>query len=86
MDIPSIMSFWVNHNELEAQVSEVLDDTDPSDGSQVLFERYYSERSDTEVWLYAVEGGGHDWPGVWGNMDIDSNTEIWRFFDQMKLD
>ena len=86
LDIPSIMSFWVNHNDLEAQMSEMLDDIDPSDGSQVLFERYFSERSDTEVWLYAVEGGGHDWPGVWGNMDIDSNTEIWRFFDQMKLD
>ena len=36
---------YLNHvflgepNDLEAQVSEMLDDIDPSDGSQVLFER-----------------------------------------------
>lgn len=24
-------------------------------------------------------GGGHDWPGTTGNMDIDATTEIWNF-------
>ena len=24
-------------------------------------------------------GGGHDWPGSFGNMTIDANIEIWKF-------
>jgi polyhydroxybutyrate depolymerase len=26
--------------------------------------------------------GGHDWPGVWGNMDIDSSESVWSFFQR----
>jgi len=26
-----------------------------------------------------VIGGGHDWPGSFGNMTIDANVEIWQF-------
>ena len=29
-----------------------------------------------------VVGGGHDWPGSNGNMDIQSSIEIWNFFSQ----
>ena len=32
------------------------------------------------VWFYKVEGGGHDWPGAWGNQDINASEEIWKFF------
>ena len=27
-----------------------------------------------------VTGGGHDWPGAWGNMDISASIEVWKFF------
>jgi len=26
-----------------------------------------------------VIDGGHDWPGSFGNMDIDASAEIWQF-------
>ena len=32
-----------------------------------------------------VNGGGHDWPGTFGNMDINSNEEIWNFVSQFDL-
>lgn len=32
----------------------------------------------TEVWLYKVEGGGHSW----SDKDMDTCSEIWRFFSQ----
>ena len=35
-----------------------------------------------EVWLYEVVGGGHDWPGSSGNMDIQASEQIWSFFSQ----
>ena len=36
----------------------------------------------TEVWLYAVERGGHGWSGYDSNMDFDASAEIWRFFSR----
>lgn len=28
---------------------------------------------------FKINGGGHDWPGVFGNHDINANDEIWDF-------
>ncbi|NMD03070.1 MAG: phospholipase, partial [Bacteroidales bacterium] len=52
--------------------------------------RYVNESDGTEVILYAVEGGGHTWPGgfqylpAWiigkTSRDIDANEVIWAFF------
>ncbi|MDB4237119.1 T9SS type A sorting domain-containing protein, partial [Flavobacteriaceae bacterium] len=33
-----------------------------------------------EIWYYEVVGGGHDWPGDSGNMDINAGEEAWLFF------
>mgnify|MGYP003318786819 CR=1 FL=1 len=38
------------------------------------------DNQSNEVWLYTVYGGGHTWPGAWGNMDISASEEIWSFF------
>ena len=32
-----------------------------------------------------VIGGGHDWPGSFGNMTIDSNIEIWEFVSRYDI-
>ena len=37
--------------------------------------RYYNCINSTEVWLYEVVNGGHDWPSY-------SSQEIWSFFNQ----
>jgi polyhydroxybutyrate depolymerase len=34
--------------------------------------------------FYNVINGGHDWPGEWGNMDINVSKEIWSFFEKVK--
>lgn len=82
LDIPAVIEFWVDLNNLDQYSATDLPDTDPSDGSRVVFERYQSETSVNEVWLYRVEEGGHNWPGVWGNRDIDAGQVIWTFFSQ----
>ena len=48
-----------------------------------MSEKYGAENSCTEVWLYTVTGGGHDWPGANGNMDIEASREAWLFFQQL---
>ena len=37
------------------------------------------------MWLYKVIGGGHDWPGSYGNMDVNISEEIWKFFNEMSI-
>ena len=33
--------------------------------------------------MYTVDGGGHDWPGADGNMDISASRKAWLFFEQL---
>jgi polyhydroxybutyrate depolymerase len=76
------IAFWVGHNNLDVSESKELPDIVSNDGSTVSFDRYWAEGNSTEVWLYRVEGGGHDWPGVWGNGDIQTSEAVWDFFAQ----
>jgi polyhydroxybutyrate depolymerase len=32
-----------------------------------------------------VIGGGHDWPGSFGNMTINANEEIWQFVSRYDI-
>ena len=75
-----VINFWVQNNDCEMIESGYLPNISPNDGSEVFVEKYSSSTTNSHVWLYKVEGGGHDWPGAFGNMDIDSAEEIWKFF------
>jgi hypothetical protein len=68
---------------LTALSSTAFPDIDPTDGSTVNSDKYTEVGSCTQVWLYTVDGGGHDWPGAWGNMDISASREAWLFFEQL---
>ncbi len=51
----------------------------------MVSENYQSLSNNNEVWLYKVIDGGHDWPGVWGNMDINASELVWNFFNDFSL-
>ena len=34
---------------------------------------------------FKISGGGHDWPGSWGNMDIHASAEVWKFFSRYDI-
>ena len=80
LGVDAIIEYWADQNNLDQTEVTTLPNTDPTDGSIVNYNRHFSNNSDTEVWLYSVERGGHDWPGYDGNMDFDTSAEIWRFF------
>jgi len=81
--IPNTIDFFTNMFGLTALSSAVFPDIDPTDGSTVSSDKYTQLGSCTEVWLYTVNDGGHDWPGAWGNMDISASREAWLFFEQL---
>jgi polyhydroxybutyrate depolymerase len=81
--IPNTIDFFTNMFGLTALSSAVFPDIDPTDGSVVNSDKYSQFGSCTQVWLYTVNGGGHDWPGSDGNMDISASREAWLFFQQL---
>lgn len=80
--VDAMIAYWVETNALSPQGAEPLPDLDPEDGSTVTRHTWASPGVDAEVQLLEVVGGGHDWPGSWGNQDIESAEEIWRFLSR----
>jgi polyhydroxybutyrate depolymerase len=87
------IQFWVAHNQcLPIPVITWEPDTDPQDGTRVRKEAYNGCKDGTDVILYAIENGGHTWPGGSQYMpemivgktsrDIDANEVIWSFFER----
>jgi polyhydroxybutyrate depolymerase len=83
--------FWVIRNM--CSVTPIVTeepDLDPGDGTRVTRKRYVNNFDGTEVILYAVDGGGHTWPGGFQYLparvigktcrDIDASEVIWSFF------
>ena len=84
--IPFTINYFSEKNECTTVVTETLPDTDFSDGSYVLSKKHLNGINNNEVWYYKVVGGGHDWPGAWGNMDINAGEEAWLFFQKYITD
>lgn len=80
LSVEDSIQFWREFNGLGEHETTELVDVDPNDGSEVVWERYWSNSTTTEVWLYRVVGGDHDWPGAWGNMDFQTSEVVWSFF------
>jgi polyhydroxybutyrate depolymerase len=80
---PRVIKLWSTVNDTPELEKTTLTDRDPNDGSTVELDRHWSTAHDREVRLYRVVGGGHAWPGVYGNMDINATVEIWAFFESV---
>lgn len=91
LSVMETIKFWVAHNGcLPNPVVTREPDKDPQDGTRVRKEVYGGCREGTEVRLYAIEGGGHTWPGGSQYLpekfigkttkDIDANDVVRDFF------
>jgi polyhydroxybutyrate depolymerase len=91
LSVPQTVEVLVSHNQCSSTPTITYEpDKDPKDGTRVREEVYKNGKDGTEVILYAIEGGGHTWPGGWQylpkifigktNRDIDANEVIWNFF------
>jgi len=81
-----VHEYWANFNNCDATpVMTNVPNTDASDGSTVEKYSWSDANGCTYVEHFKIIGGGHDWPGVFGNMDIDASQEIWRFVSRYDL-
>jgi len=91
LSVPETVKVLVAHDQCSSTPTITWEpDRDPRDRTRVRREVYANGKEGTEVILYAIEGGGHTWPGGWQYLpkiiigktckDIDANEVIWNFF------
>jgi polyhydroxybutyrate depolymerase len=85
------VQYWIRRNGCTlTPVVTRLPDIDPADGARTRVDSYGNCKDGADVALYAIEGGGHHWPGGdqplrgRGNFsrDFDAGVVIWDFFKQ----
>ncbi|MBD2183261.1 hydrolase [Planktothrix sp. FACHB-1355] len=95
MSVVDTFEFWKQQNACVSreQVNR-LPNNAPRDGTQVESSTYSGCRANAEVRLLTIEGGGHTWPGGYGQPravvgqtsgDINASEEIWNFFKRHAL-
>ncbi len=96
ISVPETVRFWADRNGCASTPEAVqLPDVDPQDGTRVRREVYRGCKEGADVILYAVEGGGHTWPGAYQyatekvvgrtSFDINASQLIWGFFKSHQL-
>ncbi len=93
LSVTDSLKFWAGHNGCAASID--VHDIPAGGRSTGTRVRVYASRdcvANSSVSLYAVIGGGHNWPGVEGaippsiagrvNLDIHASEVVWSFFDR----
>ena len=84
--LDDVNSYWANFNNIvDPPAVSALPNINTSDGSTVELSLYNNGDNCTSLEHYKVIGGNHDWPGSWGNMDINSDEVIWNFVSQYDI-
>ena len=71
--------YWATHNNCDTTATVNI--VSPS------VERYTWSTASGCAYVEELKviGGGHDWPGSFGNMTIDANIEIWQFVSRYDI-
>ena len=86
MSVDDITSYWSNYNNTDVNpIITNVEDSAPFDGSTVERKRWLNGDNCSSVQELKVIGGDHDWPGSFGNMDINASQEIWDFVSKYDI-
>ena len=93
--VPETVDFWVNHNGCNAESDTRIDVPQGDEATRVGIFPFSGCDDGSTLLFYAIDGGGHNWPGNPGvidpqiagtvNEDIEASEEIWQFFQQYTL-
>ena len=81
-EVETIVAWWAAQNNCSEVEEVALPNLDPTDGSDVDLIRHHGGDNGYQTRVYRVNGGGHDWFGAFGNMDVSSAVEMWDFWRQ----
>jgi len=86
LSMDDLNQFWSTHNNTDSDPTVVeIPNISTTDESTVEKISWDNGDACVSVLHYKVNGGGHDWPGSFGNMDIDASEEIWNYVSQYDL-
>ena len=84
--IDDVLQYWVAYNNCNTSaIITAIPDINIFDGSTAEHIVYDGGDNDVTTEHFKIYGGDHDWPGVWGNMDIHASAEVWKFFSQYNI-
>ena len=80
LSVDEITSYWSGYNDTDINpILSELPNINTSDGSSVERYSWFNGDGCVAVEELRIINGGHDWPGSFGNMDINASLEIWKF-------
>ena len=97
LNLPAVdtIRFWTLHNVCVSYPAPEEGPVDPLSGTRVVHLPYTDCLTGSDVQVYVIEGGGHNWPGVPNrlsegiagrvNQQIHASQEIWDFFEPLRL-
>ena len=86
MSVEEITTYWSNYNNTDINpIINQLPNTNLFDGSYVEQRIWENGDNCSRIEELKVIGGDHDWPGAFGNMDIDASSRIWDFVSQFNI-
>ena len=84
--IDNVLQYWVDYNNCNTSATiTAMPDINSFDGSTAEYIVYDGCDNSVTTEHFKIYGGDHDWPGVWGNMDIHASAEIWKFFSRYNI-
>ena len=87
LSVDEITSYWSTYNNTDINpILSVLPNINTSDGSTVERYSWLNGNNCVAVEELKIINGGHDWPGSFGNMDINASAEIWNFVSKYNTD
>ena len=78
--VPEIIEHWTELMGTTTLEESNLPNLESVDNTSVDFLRYAGASGGQEFHHYRVNGGGHDWFGVWGSQDVEATEVLWDFF------
>ena len=78
--VPDIIDHWTGLMGTTTLEETALPNLEADDVTSVDFLRYAGAPGGQEFHHYRVNGGGHDWFGVWGSQDVEATQVLWDFF------
>lgn len=86
ISLDDMNSYWSAYNNADTDpIVTTLPNTNTADGSTVEHLSWENGDGCVSIEHFKVIGGGHDWPGSFGNMDINATEEIWNFVSKYNL-
>ena len=84
--IDDVLQYWIDYNNCNTiPAITTIVDINQFDGSTVEYIVYDQGYNSVSTEHFKIYFGSHDWPGVWGNMDIHASAEVWKFFTKYDI-